>query len=121
MIIYKSTNKKNGKFYIGKTINKLKRRKSAHKYDSKKSKFYFQRAINCYGFDNFDWDVIDTANNVEELNEKEICWIAETSAMGLGYNLTSGGKNPPVMCGRDNPNWGKKRIITEEWRNVAEF
>lgn len=78
MIIYKATNKINGKVYIGQTEKDLEWRKNKHKQDSKRIDTYFYRAINKYGWDNFEWEVIDnTAQNRKELNELEKYYIAQ--------------------------------------------
>jgi len=112
-IIYKVTNKTNGKFYIGKTIQALKTRISKHKNDVKNgSQTFFHRALRIYGFDNFEWEIIEyNVDNKSYLSEREIIHIAELSATNrtIGYNITSGGDGGPVMYGEENPMWGKKR------------
>jgi len=117
MIIYKATNKINGKFYIGKTIKSLQRRKTNHKGNANYLKnhnmkiSYFHNAINKYGIENFEWEIIDTATTLQELNEKEIYWILQTSAFindDIGYNTTSGGDSGPIICGKQHHKWGKK-------------
>jgi hypothetical protein len=51
-------------------------------------------AIRKYGWDNFDADIIDNAENIEELNQKEIYWIKYYKSISPnGYNLEIGGKN----------------------------
>ena len=95
MIIYKATNLINGKIYIGQTIVSLTERKGDHKRKSFKhnSKSSFHSAIRKYGFDNFKWEIIDTAETRKELNDKEKKWIKhyESTNNKKGYNLTSGG------------------------------
>lgn len=93
MIIYKAENIINGYIYIGKTVVSLAKRKSKHKYDSKNNykNNYFHNALNKYGFDNFKWSIIDTAENEKELNEKEIFWISEYRKNCEVYNSTIGG------------------------------
>ena len=93
MIIYKATNTVNGKVYIGKTINKMRDRQKCHKSMSLNgSQNYFHRAIRKHGWDSFTWQVIDTAETEEELNEKEKHWIAYYNSFGTGgYNMTIGG------------------------------
>jgi hypothetical protein len=57
MIIYKATNKINGKIYIGQTINSLKYRSNQHKRDANrlsKRNYYFTNAIVKYGFEAFE-------------------------------------------------------------------
>lgn len=49
MLIYKATNKINGKIYIGQTHKSLEERKMCHKHDSKNIDTYFYRAIRKYG------------------------------------------------------------------------
>jgi group I intron endonuclease len=53
------------------------------------------RAFNKYGFDNFEFTIIDTATTINELNEKEIKYIKEykSNERDYGYNIESGGKN----------------------------
>lgn len=93
MIIYKGTNKVNGKVYIGLTVRTLKIRLMEHKYKSTVNPNYLYRAIRKYGWDSFDWEVIDTANSHEELNEKEKYWISFHCSNNnkYGYNETAGG------------------------------
>lgn len=98
-IIYKSTNKINGKIYIGQTSRTLKERAYEHNRLAKIDGDYnplISRAIRKYGQDNFEWSVIDEADNLEELNQKEKDWIIHyRSFVGFvdsnGYNLTLGG------------------------------
>lgn len=140
-IIYKATNKINGKYYIGKTIQTLEQRKNKHKSKAKNDlNIYFYNAINKYGFDNFDWEVIDTALTLEELSNKEIYHIERTSAFicdDLGYNMTSGGdgvgyslighprekeirkKMSENNSGLNNPMWGKTHT-SEELRKMSD-
>jgi len=92
-IIYKATNKINNHLYIGKTVRGLKERKYQHKHKALKYKlnFAFHSAIRKYGFENFEWLIIDTAESEKELNEKEIYWIAEYKKTNKVYNMTIGG------------------------------
>lgn len=92
MIIYKITNKSNGKIYIGQTIRALKERWRCHKNSD--SCTYLHRAIKKYGAESFTVEQIDCAVNREELNLKEQHWIEHyNSIYPNGYNLQSGGKH----------------------------
>lgn len=98
MIIYKVTNNMNGKIYIGLTTQTFLRRKREHIRKAIKcnSKLIFHNALRKYGEDNFTWDIIDSAETQEELNEKEIYWIDFYNSNiyaknSNGYNLTFGG------------------------------
>jgi group I intron endonuclease len=103
MIIYKSTNKITGKIYIGQTTKSLEKRIKGHIKESKIDKNRpFLLSINKYGVDNFTFEVIDTTNNLDELNNKEIYWINfYNSVSPNGYNVTGGGQ-------------GKKMVSTNE-------
>lgn len=90
MIIYKIQNKINNKIYIGQTIRTLDERIKEYKR-SKKS--CVGKAIRKYGIDNFKIEIIDNANSIEELNEKEIYYIKKYNSMDEGYNLCEGGNN----------------------------
>lgn len=53
---------------------------------------YFHKAIQKYGKNNFVIEQIDSANNLQELNEKEVYWISKLNTLSpSGYNLTIGG------------------------------
>ena len=93
MIIYKVTNKKSGNVYIGQTVKSLEERKHNHFLSSlsKNSKSKFHKAIKSYGIDNFNWEVVDTANSKDELNQKEIQHISEYNSIEDGYNMIDGG------------------------------
>lgn len=103
MIIYKATNLVNGKVYIGQTIQELWARKAHHKHIALKDKrdTIFTRAIRKYGWENFDWKIIDSASDIDELNQKEIYWINYYNSFGKnGYNSTLGGEGT-VGCTHD--------------------
>lgn len=95
MIIYKATNKINGKVYVGQTIQGLNDRKYSHKRHSfkKNSPAHFHRAIRKYSFKSFKWEIIDKAKDRKELNNKERIWIKYYDSFNKenGYNSTYGG------------------------------
>jgi group I intron endonuclease len=88
-VVYKSTNKINGDFYIGVSSQGLKSRKIGHLFDAKKgSDIRFHRAIRKYGEENFDWEVVLSVSSKEEMFQNEIKLISELNPQ---YNCTSGG------------------------------
>lgn len=63
---------------------------------SKHKNIKFYRAINKYGEENFEIEVIeDLIETREELNQKEKYWIKYFDSMKSGYNSTEGGETPP--------------------------
>ena len=97
MIIYKITNRINGKVYIGQTIKSLKVRWSQHCTPNSNCRF-LHNAIIKHGAINFTIEQIDVACSREELDQKEVYWIKYYDSMNQekGYNLTSGGEHPIV-------------------------
>jgi len=83
MVIYKTTNLLNGKFYIGK--------------DEKNDPNYlgsgkiFKLALNKNGRENFKKEILEFCDTRELLNNREKYWIESLSATTLGYNITEGG------------------------------
>jgi len=93
MIIYKVTNKINGKIYIGQTIHSMEDRWTQH-CSEKSCCRRLKHSILKYGKDNFIIEQIDSAKSLEELNKKEEYWIKElNSLVPNGYNLIQGGNN----------------------------
>lgn len=96
--IYKLTNKINNKVYIGQTCQKPEDRWNDHRRNSGKLGTPLSNAIEKYGWNNFDKEIIDYASSLKEANEKEQYWIeyyqCATSAYGKesGYNITLGGQ-----------------------------
>lgn len=97
MIIYKITNLVNGKVYIGQTIHPIERRWYQHK--KVKCDSLIHKAIVKYGEENFTIEEIDSAVDSDDLNDKEVFWIAHYNSLAPnGYNLGAGGnqKNKPA-------------------------
>ena len=97
--IYKFKNKINGKYYIGKTTTSVRRRVIEHMTTSKPwtkaRKGYFQRALYKYGFENFEFSIIEKEITDESLlNKREIYWIGyyKSDQKEFGYNMTPGGE-----------------------------
>ena len=81
--------------YIGQTIQKnpkmrwydhcarTRRGQNNHLYNS----------MRLYGIENFSWEVIDSANTLDELNNKEQYWLDEYRKITEVYNLREAGGN----------------------------
>ena len=95
MIIYLLTNRANGKYYIGQTIQPLCERLRQHVTDAKRKCGPLQTAIRKYGFDGFDVEILAQAQGLDDLNSLETLWILLTAAINraTGYNCTTGGLN----------------------------
>jgi len=94
LLIYKATNKINGKSYIGQTIFSLKERKGKHINETlnRKDNIYFHNAMRKHGFSNFTWKILhDNITNIDDLNRLEIFYIGYYDTFKNGYNLTEGG------------------------------
>lgn len=94
--IYKIENNLNKKFYIGKH--------KAQKFDKNYygSGLAIMEAVNKYGKDNFSIIVLDTAESLDELNQKEKDWIQKLDAINLGYNIAPGGDGGEVWGSPEN-------------------
>lgn len=95
--IYKIINLKNGKIYIGKTTQSLKRRFNQHisralSNEERLKHIYLYSAIRKYGKESFSIELIEEVKK-ELLNQREEWWIKfyKTTEKENGYNLTGGG------------------------------
>jgi len=92
IIIYKALNSITQEVYIGATTKSLEKRKRDHiQKATKKVGNYFQEAIGTYGPEAFYWEQIDTAENSNELAEKESKYIYDYKSIEEGYNSDRGG------------------------------
>lgn len=95
--IYKITNTKNQKCYIGQSTNIEKRWKNHlsvinntkdHCYD-----YPIYRAMRKYGVDSFLFEILEECS-VDVLDQREQYWINHFNSYKNGYNQTIGGNNP---------------------------
>lgn len=95
MHIYKWTHKLTGKCYIGQSIQDPNQRRLEHINDSKYTTktYHFHNALRKYGIEAFDWEVIDTAKSLDELNQLEEKYVYEYDSINNGYNIRQPGNN----------------------------
>ena len=98
--IYRITNLINGKHYIGQTID-FQRRKNQHL--NRPEKQVINRALEKYGAENFEFEVIHDDIPVEGLDKWELYYINEiyNTYKGHGYNIHIGGN---VFRGENSTN-----------------
>ena len=96
MYIYTITNLVNGKVYVGQTIqlnakmrwyshcDMMRKNKKSHLYDSMRK----------HGIENFDWQVVDQATSIDQLNGLETIWANRLRQQGIIlYNNRETGNN----------------------------
>lgn len=90
-IVYKHTNKINGKIYIGITSQKPNKRWQ-HGYGYKDNQ-HFYRAIQKYGWDNFEHEILyeDIEEEIALSKEMELIELYHSNNPNLGYNKDNGG------------------------------
>lgn len=97
--VYIHINKINGKKYIGQTINGKNPNKRWDNGNGYKSSSIFWKAIQKYGWDNFEHDVVasnltkEEADNFEKLLIKKL----DTTNSDNGYNIEPGGSSNKAM------------------------
>ena len=128
--VYKIVNCKDGKFYIGSSVDIEKRFNSHRKalIEGKHNNEYLQNAWNKYGEDSFDFIVIEEVNDINELRNRETYYLQTTNCTdhSIGYNLLNNAnvglgvsaskevrkKISEACSGSKNGNYGRKH--TEE-------
>lgn len=125
MLIYKISNSINDKIYIGQTTyDNIEKRISNYCNEVKwaKKERPIISAMRKYGFDNFTFEIIDTADNKEDLDKLERYYIKKYQSLCTqnGYNVELGGngegkhseetkrKIGEAQLGEKNHMWGKR-------------
>lgn len=89
--IYVITNDINGKQYVGKTEFSVEKRFKEHCQDRIRRGLESRplyRAMNKYGIEHFH---IETLEETDNPNEREVYWIEKLGTFKIGYNATIGG------------------------------
>lgn len=107
MIIYKTTNLVNGKIYIGQD-----------KYNNPRylgSGKILHLAFQKYGIENFNKEILEECESVEDLNEREKYWIGfyNSTDRKIGYNIALGGNGGDTIS--KHPNRDEIRSKHSEW------
>lgn len=93
-IIYCVTNTVSGKQYVGQTTYPLEVRWRYHLKSTREgSTCALHCAIRKYGAESFKFEQLDVADSADDLNEKEVYYVAQRGTLApSGYNLTIGGE-----------------------------
>jgi group I intron endonuclease len=94
-LVYKITNIKNNKFYIGQTNDMLARWISHLSFANSGGETYFANAIRKHGENSFVIEILERCETEKFVSDREIFWIAELKSKdkNIGYNMTDGGWN----------------------------
>lgn len=131
--VYMHINKINGKKYVGQTCQKPENRwANGCGYKTQK---YFYRAIEKYGWDGFEHEIVASNLTKEEADqlERDLIKSFNTQSPDSGYNLTGGGdgmfgwtpsdewikKQRELNTGERNPFFGK-RHSEETKKKISE-
>jgi len=112
MIVYRITNLVTNKSYVGVTTTSLEQRFKEHCWQAVRgdSQYLLYRSMRKHGIENFMIEEFATVLGAkDDLFELEKSIIAqEQTEQPSGYNMTSGGENPPNRSGAEPWNKGKK-------------
>lgn len=121
MLIYKHTNKINGKSYIGQTSKTMEVRFEQH-VKSKNSNSHFHRALRKYGRENFESEILEcNIETIELSNGREIFWIEYYDSIENGYNMVPGGGCSPgqALKGKTYEEFYGPEIAKEMKENIS--
>lgn len=122
-ILYAHINKINKKRQIGITSRNPEirwGRNGIHYKDSPK----FWKAIEKYGWDNFEHVILLEDLTQEDARKMEIEYIEKYNSIENGYNISPGGDVPPILRGKEHPNYGKgfsQETLRKMKENHADF
>jgi group I intron endonuclease len=124
--IYKITNRRNGKVYIGYTENYVRRWYThLHKYLSSNEHPKLYRAMRKYGIENFHFEIIYQSKDFHYTKkEMERIFISKYDSIALGYNIAIGGEGYAAMKGKKHTENAKRKISessTRTWKEHPEY
>lgn len=93
--IYIITNKINDKVYIGQTRQRFIKRYWHHLWklkDNSHDNIHLQNSFNLYGEDSFIFEVLESVEDNDKLNEVEVKYISYYRELDRCYNIQSGGQ-----------------------------
>ena len=93
-LIYKHTNTKNNKCYIGQTVQVKDPEKRWQKGNGYVNQPKFYRAISKYGWEAFNHEILEYCISAEHANLREQYYIAKFDSINYGYNTSLGGSIP---------------------------
>lgn len=94
MFVYKIKNRVNGKEYIGQTVKNIYERFNEHCHGSSNC-VLLKKAIRKYGKENFEIELVQQCETLEDLDLKEEEAIRRFNSLAPnGYNLMTGGASP---------------------------
>jgi len=112
-LIYRTTNLVNGKFYVG--FHSTKHLDDGYLGSGK----LIKRAIEKYGPENFEREILAVFDNKEDAEKEEARIVNEDFVTdSANYNIATGG-NVRIMPGVNNPFYGKKHT-DEAKRRISE-
>ena len=125
-IVYKATNKVNGKHYFGQTIRTLEQRRAAHASSARQgSVARFHAAIRKYGIDLFEFEIV-FEGDINEVRKKEEECIREYNSMNfdIGYNSKPGGCGGWIVPAHKYESWkaqrGRPREQNGKWCGLSD-
>ena len=108
--IYKITNRRNLKIYVGQTRQSIEQRFLQHS----KSLTPLGEAMRQCGLDNFKVEVIEECETQEQANRQEKFWIKVLNCkIPDGYNRSSGGEGHPIKTKTTSDNSAKAMKLGE--------
>jgi predicted GIY-YIG superfamily endonuclease len=123
-IVYKITNKINGKIYFGLTTRTLKQRFDSHLSAVRQgSKFRFHSAIRKYGVDSWDLEIAAESDDMNFIRKKEEELILEynTTNSTFGYNAKPGGCGGWIVKPENYEKWCENNRISAMGEKNTRF
>lgn len=111
-ILYKITNRINGKMYIGITTRSLEERFAGHLSAMRQgSKFRFHSAIRKYGVDCWVCEILEENDDLDYIRKREEELISQynTTNSSFGYNAKPGGCGGNIVKPENYDKWYKTK------------